>query len=90
MAAEWGVGQVLWVLIWLSLFIIYARLVVSTFVLIVRAEYLSGWGKALWTLAIIALPFIGVIAFLVVNGGRLNPPRASEAVDLPPPPAVHG
>jgi len=85
-AVEWGTGQVVWVLVWLWMFVTWAGLATAAFLLIARANYLSGWGKALWTLCIIALPILGVVLFLIVNGGRLNPPRASDAVILDPPP----
>jgi len=34
---------------------------------IFRSSDLSNWGKALWSLAIIVLPYLGVLAYLVVQ-----------------------
>jgi threonine/homoserine efflux transporter RhtA len=40
---------------------------------------LSGWAKAAWTAAVILLPFLGVLAYLVVLGGDRGQRRPGEA-----------
>lgn len=72
LAVEWGTGQVLWSLLWFFLFFMWIMLVVTIFVDIVRADDMSGWAKALWTLAIIILPFLGVFLYLIVNGSEMS------------------
>ena len=47
--------------------------------MIVRSDDLSGWGKALWTIGIIAVPFFGVFLYLIVNGGDMNRRAESDA-----------
>jgi hypothetical protein len=86
LAVEWGTGQVLWSLLWFFLFFMWIMLVVTIFVDLVRAD-MSGWAKALWTLAIIILPFLGVFLYLIVNGSEMgarserDAARQQEAVD---------
>ncbi len=72
LAAEFGTGQVLWSLLWFAAFVLWFWLVITLFADISRSEKLSGWGKALWALGIIALPFLGVILYLIVNGDDMN------------------
>jgi hypothetical protein len=67
-AAEFGTGQVLWSIVWFSLFFMWIMLVFHTFADIMRSD-MSGWSKALWTIAIIFLPFLGVFTYLIFNGG---------------------
>ena len=71
-AGEFGSGQVLWSVVWLAAFVLWAWLVIMLFADIIRADNLSGWGKALWALGIIALPFLGIILYFTVNGDEMN------------------
>ncbi len=70
--AEFQVGQVLWSLIWFFLFFMWIWLVISIFADIIRSSDLSGWGKALWSIAIILVPFLGVFMYLIVRGGSMG------------------
>jgi hypothetical protein len=39
---------------------------------IFRSSDLSNWGKALWVLFIIVVPYIGVLAYLIVRGHTMH------------------
>jgi hypothetical protein len=77
-AAEFGTGQVLWSILWFFLFFLWIWLLIAIFSDIMRSS-LSGWGKALWTLGIIVLPFLGILLYLIVNGGDMNEREAEQA-----------
>jgi len=77
-AAQWGTGQVLWSLLWFFLFLLWISLVFTVFADIMRARNMSGFAKAIWTLAIIFLPYLGIFLYLIVNGGQMNA-RAERA-----------
>jgi len=79
LAAEWGTGQVLWSMIWLFMFVIWVWMIIVLFTDIIRSQDLSGWGKALWSLFIIFLPFIGILAYLIVRGGGMAERSAQAA-----------
>lgn len=79
-AVEWGTGQVLWSIVWFFLFVLWIGLVISVFADIMRARRMSGFTKALWTIAIILLPFLGVFMYLIVNGSHMNE-RAERAAN---------
>ena len=66
--AEFGTGQVFWSMLWFFLFFIWIWLLISLFGDIFRSKDLSGWGKALWTIFIIILPFLGVFVYLIARG----------------------
>ena len=78
-AAEFGTGQVLWSIIWLFLFVVWLWLIITLFSDIMRSDDLSGWGKALWALFIIFLPFIGIFAYLIVRGSGMSDRAVKEA-----------
>ena len=80
-AAEWGTGQVLWSILWFFLFFMWIWLVISIFADIIRARDMSGWAKALWTIGIIILPFLGVFLYLIVNGGNMSRRAQDDAIE---------
>jgi hypothetical protein len=63
---------------WLFVFLMWIFLVVTIFTDLVRAS-MSGWAKALWTIVIVVVPFFGVVAYLVVNGGQMGRRSDSES-----------
>jgi hypothetical protein len=79
LAVEWGSGQVLWSLLWFFLIFVWFWLVISIFGDLIRSRDLSGWAKALWTLVIIFLPYIGVFIYLIVRGGEMTDRAADQA-----------
>lgn len=80
-AAEWGVGQVLWSMLWFFMFVIWIWMVVVIFSDIFRSEDLSGGSKAVWSIFIIVLPFIGIFAYLIARGGQMGERSAAAAQD---------
>jgi len=70
-AAEWGVGEVLWSMFWFFLFVLWIWLVIIVFADILRSD-LSGLGKMAWTIAIIFLPYLGVFLYLLVHGDGMR------------------
>ena len=70
--AEFGTGQVLWSIVWLSVFALQIFLIIMVFGEVVQARYLSGWAKAMWTVAIIFLPYLGILLFLIVHGDEMR------------------
>jgi hypothetical protein len=70
--AEFGTGQVFWSMVWFFLFFIWIWLLFVVFGDIFRSQDLSGWGKALWSIFIIFLPYLGVFVYLVARGGKMH------------------
>lgn len=79
LAADWGTGQVLWSTLWLFLFVMWIWLVAVIFADIVRSNDLSGWGKAIWLLCIVVLPYLGSFAYLVVRGAGMTARRGANS-----------
>ena len=70
--AEFGSGQVLWSIFWFFLFFMWIWLVISIFGDIIRSDDLSGVAKALWSLAIIFMPYLGVFIYIIARGGQMG------------------
>ena len=79
--AEWGSGQALWSMLWFFMFVIWIWMIVVIFSDIFRSEDLSGWGKAIWSVFIIFLPFLGIFAYLIARGGQMADRSAKAAQD---------
>jgi hypothetical protein len=72
MATDFGVGQVLWSMIWFAMIFIWIWLLISVFSDIFRSHDLSGWAKAIWSIFIIFLPYLGVFVYLIARGGKMH------------------
>ena len=70
--AEFGTGQVFWSMLWFFLFFIWIWLLISVFSDIFRSDDLSGWSKAIWTIFIIVLPYLGVFVYLIARGNKMQ------------------
>jgi hypothetical protein len=70
--AEFGTGQVFWSMVWFFLFFLWIWLLVVIFGDIFRSPDLSGWGKALWTIFVIVLPYLGVFVYLIARGHKMQ------------------
>ena len=70
--AEFGSGQVFWSMLWFFLFFIWIWLLISVFGDIFSSRDLSGWGKALWTIFVILLPYLGVFVYLIARGHKMQ------------------
>jgi Short C-terminal domain len=59
-------------LLWIFLFIIWIWLLIAVFADIFRSRDLSGWGKGLWVAGIVIFPWLGVLVYLIVRGGKMH------------------
>ncbi len=68
-----------WSMLWIFLFIIWIWLLISVFIDIFRSD-ISGWGKALWVIFVIVLPFLGVLIYLIVHGDDMQERSMNRAM----------
>jgi len=79
LADEFGSGQVFLSMLWFFLFFIWIWLLIVIFGDIFRSDDLSGWGKALWSIFIIVLPYLGVFVYLIARGHKMQEHSAQAA-----------
>jgi type VI protein secretion system component VasK len=79
--AEFGTGQVFWSMLWFFMFFIWIWLLISLFGDIFRSSDLSGGAKAMWTIFIIILPFLGVLVYLIVRGNSMQDRALKDAAN---------
>jgi ABC-type multidrug transport system fused ATPase/permease subunit len=78
-AWEYTVGEAFLTMLWFFLFFIWIWLLISVFGDIFRSDDLSGWGKALWTVFVIVLPYLGVFVYLIARGKEMGEHRVRDA-----------
>ena len=78
--AEFGSGQFVWSLMWLSIFFIWIWLLFTVFADIFRSHDLSGVMKAVWVIFVVLVPYIGVFVYLIARGGKMNEHRAQRSL----------
>jgi hypothetical protein len=64
---------------WFMLLVAWIWLLISILADIFRDHELSGWGKALWTLFIIVLPWLGAVTYLIARGRSMNERSLAQA-----------
>lgn len=67
-----------WAMLWFFLFFVWIWLLISVFGDIFRSDDLGGWGKALWIIFIVFLPYLGVLVYLIARGGKMQERAVSD------------
>jgi phospholipase D-like protein len=70
--ATWQVGQLLWSMFWFALLFMLIWVVIAVFTDMFRSHDLSGWAKAIWTVFIVFMPWLGVFLYLLIRGGSMG------------------
>ena len=73
--------DIFWSMLMFFLFFAWAWLLVSVFIDIFGSD-LSGWGKAGWTIFVLALPLLGVLIYLIVHGGDMQRRAMRDAAEV--------
>ena len=79
LASEFGTGQVFWSMLWFFLFFIWIIILFQVFGDIFRSKDLGGWSKALWSIFIIAVPYLGVFIYLIARGSKMQEHAVADA-----------
>ena len=67
LAADYPFLDILWTMFIFFLFVIWIWILITVFVDIFRRKDTSGFSKALWIIFVIALPYLGVLIYLIAN-----------------------
>jgi len=71
LASDFGTGQVFLSMLWFFLFFIWIWLLIVVFSDIFRSHDMGGFAKAIWVIAIIILPYLGVLLYLIARGHKM-------------------
>ena len=68
LAYDYPLLGIFWTILICFLWIAWIILVFRVFVDIFRSHDMGGWGKALWSIFVILVPFLGVFVYLLARG----------------------
>src|SRR6056297_3911518 len=67
-----GFFDILWSIVLLFLLVAWFWVVISVVADVFRSRDMRGISKALWVLFIILIPWLGVLAYIIVRGDRME------------------
>jgi len=71
---------ILWFFIWVAWLLLLFKVIFDIF----RSKDLGGWGKALWAIFVVIIPWLGVLVYLIARGRSMTErdlERAQEQED---------
>ena len=79
LAYDYPLLGMFWTLLWFFLWVAWIVLLFKCFADIFRSHDMGGWGKALWSIFIILVPFLGVLIYLIARGSGMAQRDLAEA-----------
>ena len=61
--------DIFWTILIIFVWVIWIWILIMVIIDIFRNPDMSGWAKALWFLFVLFIPLIGVLVYLIVEGG---------------------
>ena|SRR5919198_3173490 len=78
-AADYPFLNILWTMILFFAWVAWIWIAITCFVDIFRRHDISGWGKALWVVFIIVIPFLGVLVYLIAQHDGMRERSVEQA-----------
>jgi ABC-type multidrug transport system fused ATPase/permease subunit len=78
-AADWGVGQVLWTMIYFFFLFAFIWILITVLMDLFRDHSLSGIAKTIWVIVLIFLPLIGCLIYLIARGHGMQERAMKQA-----------
>jgi len=76
---RWVFWDFFWLLIWSYFIVMYLMLVFQIIADLFRDRNLGGFSKALWLIALIMVPFLTALIYVIARGGGMAKRRAATA-----------
>ena len=73
--------NIFWTMLWFFMFVVWIWLLISIFADIFRSD-MSGGVKAVWVIFVVILPFLGVLVYLIANGGKMQERSMQQAANM--------
>jgi hypothetical protein len=78
-AADYPFLDILWTMIIFFTWVVWIWMMVVILTDVFRRRDISGWGKAVWVIFLIVLPFIGVLCYLIFEHNGMAERQADAA-----------
>ena len=74
-------GQFLWSLLIIFFMIMYFMILFSVIIDLFRRHDMNGWIKAVWIIALLAIPFISLLIYVIVYGQSMGKRQVTAAME---------
>ncbi len=71
-------GDFFWLMIWSFFFVCYLMILFQIIGDLFRDKELSGWWKAIWIVALVFVPFLSALIYLIARGRGMAERQAGE------------
>jgi hypothetical protein len=79
----WGsFGDLIWWFLWAFIFMTYLFALFAVIGDLFRDHKLNGWAKAIWIIALIFLPFLTLLVYLIARGNGMAERGAAQAKQM--------
>jgi hypothetical protein len=78
LAADYPLANIIWSMLVFFGLVIWIWMLFAIFTDLFRRHDVGGWGKAGWSVLIIFLPLVGVLAYLIAEGKGMAERRAQD------------
>ena len=79
----WGsIGDLIWWFLWAFIFVTYLFALFAVIGDLFRDHKLNGWGKAIWIISLIFVPFLTLLVYLIARGNGMAERGAAQAAEL--------
>ena len=79
LAYDYPLLGMFWTLLWFFLWIAWIWLMIQVVFDIFRSHDMGGWGKALWAIFVIIIPWLGVLIYLIARGDKMREHAMADA-----------
>ncbi len=79
LAYDYPLLGMFWTLLWFFLWVAWIIILFRVFIDIFRSHDLGGWGKGLWAIFVLIVPFLGVFVYLIARGHGMQERDIKEA-----------
>ena len=79
LAYDYPLLGIFWTMLWFFLWFAWIVILVRVFADIFRSHDMGGFAKALWSIFVILVPFLGVFIYLIVRGHHMAEQDMADA-----------
>ena len=72
LAYDYPLMGLFWTMLWFFLWFAWLMLLFRVFADIFRSNDMGGWAKALWSIFVILVPFLGVLVYVIAHGKSMT------------------
>jgi hypothetical protein len=77
-----GFFDIIWSIVWLFLMVAWFWVMISVVTDILRSRDLNGVSKALWVAFVILIPWLGVLAYVLIRGDKMQEHNVESIIKM--------